>query len=131
MPGLPGDYLEFFFLVTDRVEDLGKSLNRIRINIEEVNKLVAICEDELKMLDTRTKELVDAAALTEQLMQYANRYRHSNPEIKAAIQHGLVLFNDEYRHQDALDTIATSLERVEPGAFERLEKFYFKHQDLV
>lgn len=131
LPGLPGDYLEFFFLVTDRVEDLGKSLNRIRINIEEVNKLVAICEDELKMLDTRTKELVDAAALTEQLMQYANRYRHSNPEIKAAIQHGLVLFNDEYRYQDALDTIATSLERVEPGAFERLEKFYFKHQDLV
>ena len=131
LPGLPGDYLEFFFLVTDRVEDLGKSLNRIRINIEEVNKLVAICEDELEMLDTRTKELVDAAALTEQLMQYANRYRHSNPEIKAAIQHGLVLFNDEYRYQDALDTIATSLERVEPGAFERLEKFYFKHQDLV
>src|SRR5699024_4443817 len=63
LPGLPGDYLEFFFLVTDRVEDLGKSLNRIRINIEEVNKLVAICEDELEMLDTRTKELVDAAAL--------------------------------------------------------------------
>ncbi|GGI66764.1 MULTISPECIES: septation ring formation regulator EzrA [Enterococcus] len=131
LPGLPGDYLEFFFLVTDRVEDLGKSLNRIRINIEEVNKLVAVCEDELKMLDTRTKELVDAAALTEQLMQYANRYRHSNPEIKAAIQHGLVLFNDEYRYQDALDAIATSLERVEPGAFERLEKFYFNHQDLV
>lgn len=131
LPGLPGDYLEFFFLVTDRVEDLGKSLNRIRINIEEVNKLVAVCEDELKMLDNRTKELVDAAALTEQLMQYANRYRHSNPEIKAAIQHGLVLFNDEYRYQDALDAIATSLERVEPGAFERLEKFYFNHQDLV
>lgn len=131
LPGLPGDYLEFFFLTTDRVEELGKSLNKIRINIDEVNKLVAICEEELVILDTRTKELVDAAALTEQLMQYANRYRHSHPEVKAAIEHGLVLFNEEYRYQDALDEIATSLERVEPGAFTRLEGFYFNHRDLV
>lgn len=131
LPGLAGDYLEFFFLATDRVEELGKSLNKIRINIEEVNKLVAICEEELQILDTRTKELVDAAALTEQLMQYANRYRHSHPEVKAAIEHSLVLFNEEYRYQDALDEIATSLERVEPGAFNRLESFYFNHRDLV
>lgn len=131
LPGLPGDYLEFFFLTTDRVEELGKTLNKIRINIDEVNKLVAICEEELVILDTRTKELVDAAALTEQLMQYANRYRHSHPEVKAAIEHGLVLFNEEYRYQDALDEIATSLERVEPGAFTRLEGFYFNHRDLV
>ena len=131
LPGLPGDYLEFIFLTTDRVEELGKSLNKIRINIDEVNKLVAICEEELVILDTRTKELVDAAALTEQLMQYANRYRHSHPEVKAAIEHGLVLFNEEYRYQDALDEIATSLERVEPGAFTRLEGFYFNHRDLV
>lgn len=131
LPGLPGDYLEFFFLTTDRVEELGKSLNKIRINIDEVNKLVAIFEEELVILDTRTKELVDAAALTEQLMQYANRYRHSHPEVKAAIEHGLVLFNEEYRYQDALDEIATSLERVEPGAFTRLEGFYFNHRDLV
>ncbi|MHC5268259.1 septation ring formation regulator EzrA [Enterococcus sp. LJL98] len=131
LPGLATDYLEFFFLATDRVEELGKALNKIRINIEEVNKLVAICEEELQILDTRTKELVDAAALTEQLMQYANRYRHSHPEVKAAIEHSLVLFNEEYRYQDALDEIATSLERVEPGAFKRLESFYFNHRDLV
>lgn len=131
LPGLSGDYLEFFFLTTDRVEALGKSLNKIRINIEEVNKLVAVCQEELQLLDNRTKELVDAAALTEQLMQYANRYRHSHPEVKAAIEHSLVLFNEEYRYQDALDEIATSLERVEPGAFKRLEGFYFNHRDLV
>lgn len=131
LPGLSGDYLEFFFLATDRVEDLAKLLNKIRINMEEVNKLVAICEEELTLLDRRTKELVDAAALTEQMMQYANRYRHSHPDVKAAIQHSLVLFNQEYRYQDALDEIGTALERVEPGSFKRLETFYFNHRDLV
>lgn len=99
--------------------------------MEEVNKLVAICQEEIDLLDRRTKELVDAAALTEQMMQYANRYRHSHPDVKAAIEHSLVLFNQEYRYQDALDEIGTALERVEPGSFKRLENFYFNHRDLV
>ena len=99
--------------------------------MEEVNKLVAICQEEIDLLDRRTKELVDAAALTEQMMQYANRYRHSHPDVKTAIEHSLVLFNQEYRYQDALDEIGTALERVEPGSFKRLENFYFNHRDLV
>ena len=83
------------------------------------------------MLDEQTKDLVDAAALTEQMMQYANRYRHSHADIKAAIDKSLYLFTKEYRYQDALDEIGTALERVEPGAFKRIENFYFKNRDLV
>ncbi len=97
LPGLPGEYLEFF-VATDRVEELGKELNKIRINMQEINKLVSVCED-LDLLDEQTKDLVDAAALTEQMMQYANRYRHSHPDIKAAIDKSLYLFSKEYRYK--------------------------------
>jgi septation ring formation regulator len=121
LPGLPGEYLEFFFMATDRIEELSKALNKIRVDMEEVNKLV----------DERTHDLVDAAALTEQMMQYANRYRHSHPEVKASIDRSLELFTNEYRYQDALDEIGTALERVEPGAFKRIEDFYFNNRDLV
>ncbi|MDU5336264.1 septation ring formation regulator EzrA [Enterococcus sp.] len=131
LPGLPGDYLEFFFVATDRVEELSKSLNKIRINMQDINKLVSLCDEDMEMLDQKTYDLVDAAALTEQMMQYANRYRHTHPEIKAAIENSLELFNKEYRYQDALDEIGTALERVEPGAFKRIEDFYFNNRDLV
>lgn len=131
LPGLPGDYLEFFFVATDRIEELSRALNKIRVDMEEVNKLVSVCEEDLEMLDSRTQDLVDAAALTEQMMQYANRYRHSHPDIKASINRSLELFGTEYRYQDALDEIGTSLERIEPGAFKRIENFYFKNRDLV
>ncbi|MGM0165724.1 septation ring formation regulator [Enterococcus sp. AZ135] len=131
LPGLPGDYLEFFFVATDRVEELSKSLNKIRINMQDINKLVSLCDEDMEMLDQKTYDLVDAAALTEQMMQYANRYRHTHPEIKSAIENSLELFNKEYRYQDALDEIGTSLERVEPGAFKRIEDFYFNNRDLV
>lgn len=131
LPGLPGDYLEGFFMATDRVEDLSKALNKIRVNMVEVNKLVADCESDIKALETKTNDLVDAAALTEQMMQYANRYRHSHPEIKAAIDRSLSLFSKEYKYQAALDEIGQALERVEPGAFKRIESFYFNNRDLV
>ena len=131
LPGLPGDYLEFFFVATDRVEELSKSLNKIRINMQDINKLVSLCDEDMEMLDQKTYDLVDAAALTEQMMQYANRYRHTHPDIKTAIENSLELFNKEYRYQDALDEIGTALERVEPGAFKRIEDFYFNNRDLV
>lgn len=131
LPGLPGDYLEFFFVATDRVEELSKALNKIRINMQDINKLVSLCDEDMELLDQKTYDLVDAAALTEQMMQYANRYRHTHPEIKNAIENSLELFNKEYRYQDALDEIGTALERVEPGAFKRIEDFYFNNRDLV
>lgn len=131
LPGLPNDYLEFFFVATERIEELSVVLNKIRVNMDEVNRLVALCEEDLELLDKKTHDLVDAAALTEQMLQYANRYRHTHEEVKEAIDKSYFMFNKEYHYQEALDEIGTALERVEPGAFKRIEDFYFKHPDLV
>ncbi|XBG72482.1 septation ring formation regulator EzrA [Enterococcus cecorum] len=131
LPGLPNDYLEFFFMVTDHVEGLNRALNKIRINMEDINRYVDTCQDDLDKLDKETHDLVDVAALTEQMMQYANRYRHSHPDIKASIDRSLDLFTNTYQYQEALDEIGTALERVEPGAFARIENFYFNHRELV
>lgn len=131
LPGLPADYLEFFFVATDRVEELNGSLNKIRINMEEITKLVSLCEEDIELLEKKTNDMVDAAALTEQMMQYANRYRHSHSEIKSSIDYSLKLFEQDYQYQNALDEIGAALERVEPGAFKRIETFYFNNRDLV
>ncbi|UBM05900.1 septation ring formation regulator EzrA [Enterococcus mundtii] len=131
LPGLPNDYLEFFFVATERIEELSTVLNKIRVNMDEVERLVALCEEDLELLDKKTHDLVDAAALTEQMLQYANRYRHTHEEVKEAIEKSYYLFNKEYHYQEALDEIGTALERTEPGAFKRIEDFYFNHTDLV
>lgn len=131
LPGLPADYLEFFFVATDRIEELSKALNRIRINMEEIKKLSDLCNEDLDLLDKKTNDLVNSAALTEQMMQYANRYRHTHEAIRVAMANSLELFSKEYRYQDALDEIGTALERVEPGAFRRIENFYFNNLDAM
>ncbi|HCQ8740009.1 TPA: septation ring formation regulator EzrA, partial [Enterococcus faecalis] len=121
LPGLSADYLEFFYVATDRIEDLSRALNKMRINMDEINRLCDLCEDDLELLDKKTKDLVNAAALTEQMMQYANRYRHTHENIRAALDKSMYLFSTEFRYQDALDEIGTALEAVEPGAFKRIE----------
>ncbi|WP_368555910.1 septation ring formation regulator EzrA [Enterococcus faecalis] len=127
LPGLSADYLEFFYVATDRIEDLSRALNKMRINMDEINRLCDLCEDDLELLDKKTKDLVNAAALTEQMMQYANRYRHTHENIRAALDKSMYLFSTEFRYQNALDEIGTALEAVEPGAFKRIEDFYFKN----
>lgn len=127
LPGLSADYLEFFYVATDRIEDLSRALNKMRINMDEINRLCDLCEDDLELLDKKTKDLVNAAALTEQMMQYANRYRHTHENIRSALDKSMYLFSTEFRYQDALDEIGTALEAVEPAAFKRIEDFYFKN----
>ena len=131
LPGLTEDYLEFFFVSTERIEELAKALNKIRVDMDEVNNLVGACEEDLEALENQTNDLIDAAGLTEQMMQYANRYRHSHPEIKASVERTLELFAKDYRYKDALDEIGTTLERVEPGVFKRIEDLYFSNRELA
>ncbi|WP_423252950.1 septation ring formation regulator EzrA [Melissococcus plutonius] len=129
LPGLSADYLEFFYVVTDHIEGLSKSLNKIRLNMDEINKQCKLCEEDLELLEKKTQDLINAAALTEQMMQYANRYRHMHENIQRAMERSLQLFSEEYRYQDALDEIGTALEHVEPGTFRRIESLYFKNLD--
>lgn len=131
LPGLPSDYLEFFYVATDRIEEMSKALNRIRINMDEINKLSDFCNEDLEILDQKTQDLINSAALTEQMLQYANRYRHTQGNVRAAIERSMRLFSEDYRYQDALDEIGTALEQVEPGAFRRIENLYFNNLDAI
>ncbi|AYW47119.1 septation ring formation regulator EzrA [Tetragenococcus osmophilus] len=131
LPGLPSDYLDSFYNVTDRIEELDDTLNRTRVDIDEVNQMVTICEEDLSILTEKTHDMIDEAALTEQMMQYANRYRYSHTEVRTAIERALDLFNYEYRYKDALDEIGNALERVEPGVFKQIEDFYYENRESL
>lgn len=131
LPGVPPEYLEFFFVATDRIEELSKELNKIRIDMERINKLVEYCSKDIEILEEKTNELIDSAALTEQMLQYSNRYRRSHGGVSEAIDKTLYLFTKEHRYQDALDEIGSALERTEPGAFKRIESFYFNNRDRM
>ncbi|MBM6613530.1 selenide, water dikinase [Desemzia sp. RIT804] len=125
LPGLPADYMDLFFAVTQKIENLSIEINKLRIDMDEIKKMADFIEDDIELLLDKTEEIVDTALLTEYMTQYANRYRQSTPQIASATQKSFKLFNQEHNYREALETISTALEEVEPGAYKKVETMYF------
>ncbi|GBG96605.1 septation ring formation regulator EzrA [Lactococcus termiticola] len=127
LPGLPKDYLELFFNTSDRVQNLFKELDKIRINIDTVNHLVDVSTEAMHTLKDATDELISHAVLAEQLMQYANRYKASNDKVAHGIGRAMQLF-DGHNYNGAFDEISRALETAEAGAAERISGVYYNNQ---
>ena len=128
LPGLAHEYLDLFFAVSKRVEEISAKLNRVKIDIEEIKKLVAMCEEDIQLLDKRTEEILDNANMTEYLIQYANRYR-DNQAIVAAAREALDLFQTAYDYESAASIMKNALNKVDPGASKRVEESYLEDKN--
>lgn len=124
LPGLPKEYLELFFTTGHRIEQLSQKLNRVKIDMKEIEQLNTRIEEDVEQLDILTEQIVDHAQLTEYMIQHANRYRLSHPEIEQAIETALTKFNELYQFTEALEMIESALETVEPGAGEKVRLIY-------
>lgn len=128
LPGLPQDYLDFFFLVSDEISHLAKDMNKQRIDMEAITKELLKVQGDVSELIDRTNKVRDSAELTAHLMQYGLRFADDNQEIDAAITEAQKLY-DRYEYEQSLETIGAALEKVEPGSFKRLEDNYYDELD--
>lgn len=120
LPGLKDEYLNFFFSVSDKIEQLDHSLNRLQINMDQISNMVQDTAADLTVLGNKTKKIIESSILTEQLLQYANRYRNQNEAVARAYEKATAQFEQQYDYARALDTIATALGNVAPGIYEQL-----------
>lgn len=128
LPGLPQDYLDFFFLVSDEISHLAKDMNQQRIDMDAITKELLKVQSDVSELIDRTNKVRDSAELTARLMQYGLRFVDDNQEIDAAITEAQKLY-DRYEYEQSLETIGAALEKAEPGSFKRLEDNYYDELD--
>ena len=124
LPGLSREYTDYFFKVSDEIENLDDALGQIQINMDEITKALINTQSDLDVLGDKTKEIIDCATLSEEFLQYANRYRTRYPEVEEAYKKASQLFSKEYNYVDALDTISNAVEEVAPGAYKRITDDY-------
>lgn len=129
LPGLPKEYLDFFFLVTDHIERLGVELGKMKVDtlllMDYVNKI----DQEVQEVERRTNELIDDVNLAEQYIQYTSRYR-VEMKIEDKLDEAMTLFNS-YRYKECLELVKETLGHIEPNAVDRISDFYYKeHQEL-
>ncbi|WP_273730648.1 septation ring formation regulator EzrA [Leuconostoc mesenteroides] len=128
LPGLPVAYLEYFYAVSNELKRLAKSLNTNLIDMDEVQRQLNIVSADIDTLKEKTEEIVDQAALTEQLLQYANRYRASNERVVAASEQARMFYERDYNFKQAMDILGSALDSAEPGVYERLVDSYMRRK---
>lgn len=131
LPGIPGEFLSRFFSTSDHVENLIAELDYKRINIEVVNRLLENATYDMNQLEELAYSIVQNATLTEQLLQYSNRYRSNNESIQEAFARSLAIFEKDFDYQAAFEEISFALEVVEPGVTERFVRSYEKTREAI
>ncbi|HFI0238033.1 TPA: septation ring formation regulator EzrA [Streptococcus suis] len=131
LPGIPAEFLTNFFRTSDHVEALIAELDYKRINIEVVNRLLENATYDMNQLEELAYLIVQNATLTEQLLQYSNRYRSSDETIQKAFTRSLTIFEKEFDYQAAFEEISFALEVVEPGVTERFVRSYEKTREAI
>ncbi|MEQ5891730.1 septation ring formation regulator EzrA [Streptococcus suis] len=131
LPGIPAEFLTNFFRTSDHVEALIAELDYKRINIEVVNRLLENATYDMNQLEELAYLVVQNATLTEQLLQYSNRYRSFDESVQKAFNRSLSIFEKDFDYQAAFEEISFALETVEPGVTERFVRSYEKTREAI
>lgn len=131
LPGIPQDFLSAFFTTSSQLEVLIDELSRGRIDIEAVSRLTDVATSAIANLENITYQVVQNATLTEQLLQYSNRYRSFEPSVQSSFEHALKLFEVDNDYQASFDEISYALETVEPGVTDRFVSSYEKTREQI
>ncbi len=126
LPGNPDSFVQMYTLVVNEIGHVSDELSRVRINMEKISNELIQISDDVERLKREADDIINSSNLVELTMQYANKYADKDP-VKQAQKTAMQLY-DEYHYKEALDTIATALEKVEPGSYQRLENSYYSEQ---
>ena len=65
-----------------------------KINIESTNRLLEILTNDMNELEEAAYRIVQNATLTEQLLQYSNRYRSFDDHVQAAFDDPFIFLKE-------------------------------------
>ncbi|TWS95319.1 septation ring formation regulator EzrA [Streptococcus sp. sy018] len=131
LPGIPQDFLSVFFTTSSQLEALMEELSRGRMDIQTIGRLLDVAKSAMFNLEETAYQVVQQATLTEQLLQYSNRYRSFEPSVQNSFEHALKLFEVDYAYQEAFEEISYALELVEPGVTDRFVSSYEKTRETI
>ncbi|VKL76764.1 septation ring formation regulator EzrA [Streptococcus pneumoniae] len=131
LPGISQTFLKLFFTASNNTEDLMVELEQKMINIESVTRVLEIATNDMEALETETYNIVQYATLTEQLLQYSNRYRSFDERIQEAFNEALDIFEKEFDYHASFDKISQALEVAEPGVTNRFVTSYEKTRETI
>ena len=131
LPGIPQSFLKIFFTASHNTEELMSELEQELVDVESVNRILEIATNDMEALEAETYNIVQYSTLTEQLLQYSNRYRSFDERIQEAFNESLEIFEKEFDYHASFDKISQALEVAEPGVTNRFVSSYEKTRETI
>lgn len=120
LPGVPDFIWEAIDTASERNNRVIEVLENQPLDIGKVQHALKEAETAVDYALEQTDTMIEQAFLTEQVIQYANRYRSRYPLLAANLAEAERLFRS-YEYEIALEHVAKAVEEVEPGALSRIE----------
>ncbi len=122
-PVIPQYYYTQLSEASDAIKEIVRELDKKPITIRTLNTRVDTARDLVLKLYSGTKELLKTAMFAEMAIVYGNRYRVLTDEINKNLTYSEMLFyKGEY--QKSLELTINSLNKIEPGIYNKLLNFY-------
>ena len=125
LPVIPNSYYVELEEASSAIKEIVKELDKKPIAISILNTRVDTARDLVLKLYSKTKDLIKTAMFAEMAIVYGNKYRIETEEInKNLTESELLFFKGEY--SQALELTINSLNKIEPGIYDKLLKLYEK-----
>ncbi|CAG9623356.1 septation ring formation regulator EzrA [Sutcliffiella rhizosphaerae] len=125
IPGLPKSVYQELALSNDHLKAVTEKLEEKPLNISNVNAILGEAVESVEKCHQEALDILDHAYLAESIIQYGNRYRSKHPSVHESLIEAEQLFRN-YEYKSALEEAAATLEKVEPGVLNKIEKILEK-----
>ena len=123
LPVIPESYYIELSEAQSAIKEIIFELDKKPISINVLNTRVDTARDLVLKLLCKTKEIIKNAKFSEMAIVYGNRFRSSSDELDRNLAYSeMMFFRGEY--QKSLELSINSLNRVDPGIYEKLINFY-------
>lgn len=123
LPGIPDFIMTVLEEATEKNDRVLTVIEKQPLDIVQLQKTLEEAKATVESALEQTNTMIEQAELTEIVIQYANRYRSSDPILAAKLLEAERLFR-KAEYELALEQAAGAIGNREPGALERIEKMY-------
>ncbi|WP_044894492.1 septation ring formation regulator EzrA [Bacillus alveayuensis] len=121
LPGLPEAYKLQLDEAKDSLMRVALRLEEKPLNMEAVNQALDEAIALVQRIYDLTIEMLEQAELAEKVIQYGNRYRSRYRSVSEGLEEAELSFRS-FEYELALEQAVATIEKVEPGAFQRIQE---------
>ncbi len=121
LPGMPVSSMKQIQDAQENMQIVYLELEKKPLKMTHVSFLLEKAATSVNECYNDTKYMIEQGYFVEKVIQYGNRYRSKNVQMATSMDKAEQLFR-EFQYNEALEEAAVSIEKIEPGAIDKLQE---------